>query len=543
MAQPANGYVPASALVEVEPGLYLETATAAAYKKAKAASGGTLNIARPGGAYRTWQMQYDMKHGIPSYAYWNLNPNSTAGLANPGQSTHGYGIAVDIIGNNNWMLAHGGDYGFTRPFGNNDPNHWKFSSPTWAGVVVLTPTQRQVKPEGPEVLRRATPDTSQPDLDPDLQPGEVGNFDGWIHGQNVGGNDVWFRGISGNWFWSGGFTDTGTHDLADLNPVVVPPVTGMRTVLATIPVRYRNASNTGATELGVYPAGSEQTFAYWQTGEGVNGNNVWYVTADKANFSWSGGYTSTSKDGLTELVATTPPPTTVWPSTPYTFTKAGDFVTRVEPAHWSNFENQYSVPDATKRKGFPALPTSVVNHQWGAQGAYLISSVINTFKAVHNNADDRVSAHFVVNADEIVQMVSLSDRAYHAGADGNGFVGIEIDPFISETVNGELTDRAKKIIANVRKVLIFLGQRNANVALTNLQHRNVPNTTTSCGSFIQPIEPLLNVQPVLTPPDVDPDPNPDPIPDYSAQLAALEQQIASLQDTVNHLSQHLGAAD
>jgi hypothetical protein len=399
----------------------------------------------------------------------------------------------------------------------------------------ISGTQRQVKPEGPEVLRRVSPDTSQPDIDPDLQPGEVGNFDGWIHGQNVSGNDMWYRGISGNWFWSGGFTEVSPHDLADLNPPP-PTVLGERTVKAEAPARFRNASNTSATVLGEYPAGSKQTFGYWQKGQAVTQGGIttdlWYVNAEQTQFSWSGGYTTQDKAGLVELPAVPIPPSQ-WPTVPYAFEKAGAFVTRVAAAHWSNFENQYSVPNPSDRRGFPALPTSVVDHQWGAPGAYQISSVINTFQAVHNNTEDRVSAHFVVNADEIVQMVSLADRAYHAGSGGNDYVGIEIDPFISETgVDGALTERAEKIIANVREVLLFLGERNADVALVNLLHRNIPGAATSCGQYIEPILSLIDVQDELTPEPPEP-PNPDP--GYKEQLDRIEVKL-------NTLSKHLGAS-
>ena len=54
---------------------------------------------------------------------------------------------------------------------------------------------------------------------------DFGTFDGWVTGEKISGNDVWFRGaFSGAYFWSGSFTDIGTHDLTDLNKVVVPPV-------------------------------------------------------------------------------------------------------------------------------------------------------------------------------------------------------------------------------------------------------------------------------------------------------------------------------
>jgi len=67
--------------------------------------------------------------------------------------------------------------------------------------------------------RRSEP-TSQSAIAGDpLSPGTVGNFVGWIYGEDpyANGNNVWFQGISGNWFYSGAFTDSSTNGLTDLN--------------------------------------------------------------------------------------------------------------------------------------------------------------------------------------------------------------------------------------------------------------------------------------------------------------------------------------
>ena len=85
----------------------------------------------------------------------------------------------------------------------------------------IEPNQRVAGSLG--VFRRAEPTQDSEHLEGDLEAGVVGTFDGWINGENRNGNPVWFRGaFSGNWFWSGAFTDSGTHDLADLNPAPVP---------------------------------------------------------------------------------------------------------------------------------------------------------------------------------------------------------------------------------------------------------------------------------------------------------------------------------
>ena len=87
-------------------------------------------------------------------------------------------------------------------------------------------TQRQAGTGGAN--RRAAPSTESELLEPNLEPNEVGNFVNWCHGQDPygNGNDVWFQGVSGNWFYSGAFTDAGTHDLNEVAPGnnVLPPV-------------------------------------------------------------------------------------------------------------------------------------------------------------------------------------------------------------------------------------------------------------------------------------------------------------------------------
>jgi len=58
---------------------------------------------------------------------WNLTPNVP--IAAVGTSSHGEGNAVDVSNNNSWVISHCGDYGFTREFGENDPNHYQYDGP------------------------------------------------------------------------------------------------------------------------------------------------------------------------------------------------------------------------------------------------------------------------------------------------------------------------------------------------------------------------------------------------------------------------------
>ena len=104
--------------------------------------------------------------------------------------------------------------GFLRPI-NQAPLQSAPATPALAG------NQRIAGPNGAN--RRSAPSVSAEILEPHLDAGAVGNFVNFAHAEDPygNGNDVWFQGISGNWFYSGAFEDSGTHDLNDVT--VYPP--------------------------------------------------------------------------------------------------------------------------------------------------------------------------------------------------------------------------------------------------------------------------------------------------------------------------------
>lgn len=80
--------------------------------------------------------------------------------------------------------------------------HSLFSGVVGSGSLLAS--QRRVVPHA-YANGRERPTTKSPVKGEMLAPGVVGNFNAWCRGEKVNGNDVWFRGISGRWFWSGGF--------------------------------------------------------------------------------------------------------------------------------------------------------------------------------------------------------------------------------------------------------------------------------------------------------------------------------------------------
>lgn len=93
--------------------------------------------------------------------------------------------------------------------------------------------QRTVKRTGDSV-RRMGPGTRYNVAGEDLKAGAVGNFIAFAHGPTSqgqpAGNDVWYQGISGHWFWSGAFTVVSGSGLLDKTAefadivVTLPPV-------------------------------------------------------------------------------------------------------------------------------------------------------------------------------------------------------------------------------------------------------------------------------------------------------------------------------
>jgi len=88
--------------------------------------------------------------------------------------------------------------------------------------VKLAKNQRRVA--GNSVNQRKLPSSTAAIEGSPLRPGRVVTIKGWITGQSVSGNNVWFKLVNGNYAWSGGFTSKSTAGLTNLNPAKpLPP--------------------------------------------------------------------------------------------------------------------------------------------------------------------------------------------------------------------------------------------------------------------------------------------------------------------------------
>ncbi|MFB7843643.1 N-acetylmuramoyl-L-alanine amidase [Microbacterium sp. NPDC056052] len=87
----------------------------------------------------------------------------------------------------------------------------------------LAANQRQADSDG--VKGRATPSTAAAQTT-FLAPNDVGDFNGWTHGQAVDGEDRWLRGAySGAWFWLGGLSPRTVDGLTEIKGTPTPPAT------------------------------------------------------------------------------------------------------------------------------------------------------------------------------------------------------------------------------------------------------------------------------------------------------------------------------
>jgi hypothetical protein len=241
------------------------------------------------------------------------------------------------------------------------------------------------------VKYRPEPNTSKTES-ATYNPGDVLNFVGFTRGENVSGNNIWFKGIGGGYVWSGGLTDGSTAGLADLTPASSLP-TPVTPVAPVTPAPQPTPP--------LYPAEENPE--------------------DKS---------TVSPDGLKT-------------------------VTEWIPAHEDNFQvgNFPANPTDAVIHQFGALGIGI-NSVISYFQMSLADRIAGELRA-HPNKVPTVgpsSSHFVIEDDRIVQMVKLSSRAYHAGKGGNDFIGIETSPNQSAktiaSVNrllGELYSRGFKV--------------------------------------------------------------------------------------------------
>lgn len=327
-----------------------------------------------------------------------------------------------------------------------------------------------------------------------FEANDILTFKGFVSGENVEGNNKWFVGAYTNGYaWSGAFTNPSTAGLPNLTTPNDPLVK-----ITNASVNFRDAPNTKGNIVATYPQGSDIKMKAYLNGETVDGNSVWFVSELRGLYAWSGGFTDSSTAGLPQYTPIPPVPEPTLP--PYQFTKDLDCVTEVIPAHPNNF--MYG--------NFPDKPEKAVIHDFGAEGKDTYSSTINWIKSP--NAE--VSAHFVISGKKITQMVSIKDRAYHAGPNGNNFIGIETDPKQDQ-------DTINSTISVLKELKEKYGYQ-----LELMEHNQIMQTL--CGDDVDLANYDIGFKPV-EPPITPPEPEKPPVepPDGSQTLLEFIKQLIS----------------
>jgi hypothetical protein len=353
------------------------------------------------------------------------------------------------------------------------------------------------------------------------------DFTGWTYGELIAGINIWYKDAQG-YAWAGGFTTRSTDGIA----FTTPPFGR----ISGTSIKFRSAPYADAALIDTLPTATYfSSFTEFVHGESIDGNDIWFRGTSRGGYAWSGGFTEHSTRGMTEVTA--PPRETVptpepepAPSVGYSFKKDFDFV-EYAPAHASNVQQAADNPGVTV---FPANPSHVVLHQFDAKDKKpSIAGVINHFQTERPGSES--SAHFAVSGTRIVQLVSLKDRAYHAGKVGNDYIGIEVDP----QEDAETIKSVKKLLAAIKAKYSYLPEKTRHgYEIPNVPGHGVPGNYTLCGTDIHldlyeldtvvtpPVtEPPVEVPPVVVTPPVTA--NPTPI--TSAQERAIIERFLKYQ--------------
>ncbi|MFA5172579.1 MAG: D-alanyl-D-alanine carboxypeptidase family protein [Sulfuriferula sp.] len=182
------------------------------------------------------------------------------------------------------------------------------------GTPALQPYQRTVGADGVYYRKTATKAGEAIEL---FKGGDVVDFKGFVRGESVDGNNVWFVGrYTGFYSWSGGYTDSGTHDLPDLTPSTAPIPTASQRQVGADAMNVRSTPKVDTVNGNVVKLLQPTTIIDvkgWTRGQNVDGIDKWYVLSD-GTFTWVGGYTNQDVSNLADL--TPKPPVDPTPTDP-----------------------------------------------------------------------------------------------------------------------------------------------------------------------------------------------------------------------------------
>lgn len=300
-----------------------------------------------------------------------------------------------------------------------NPRHFyaQYAKAAPAGGGAISTTQRKVGSQQAN-RRLGAPKITSP-MGEALEPGTIGNFKGWVRGDSVQNNDIWFVGAYGtnDYFWSGGFEGgANVVGLTDLNAAA-----------AMLPYQRRTTTDlNGRTEPYTYSPVAQMVavntiadFDGWKHGEPVSGETRW--VRGKHNKNWFSllYLEPRNVDGLEDLntpeTVPVPEDKTEADVTPNLVTPSvGDFPS------WIQFDVK-SDPDGLKpRCNLDAykyynntlyVPIESHTHWWNEpdKGGSHDGNVNHLFNSPN------LSANFVTSAGRVTLMVALDKIALTTG--------------------------------------------------------------------------------------------------------------------------------
>lgn len=264
--------------------------------------------------YRNWSSTYLDK--IPA----NQGPRVGDIFVSNGQMGGGYGhtgVVVAVNGNNftiyqqdtfkqvpvyTGVFTVGASYiqGWLRPNGN---------APFTVGNAAPTPLQGYQRVASYAAKYRDAPNSTATLLQT-FVGGDTYDFKGFVHGESVDGNDIWFVGrYTGGYAWSGAFDDKSTHDLPDLT--VQPTLQGFQRQVGNAVINYRTKPVPEPNNvIRTFNPGDVLDFDAWTHGTLVNGTDVWFRGKYTQGWAHASGFTDQTTHDLQEvkLDATVPVP-------------------------------------------------------------------------------------------------------------------------------------------------------------------------------------------------------------------------------------------
>lgn len=385
-------------------------------------------------------------------------------------------------------------YGFADRI---DPTPW------FRARAALEPHQRQVLATLP-VRRRLQPTSQSPEAGEPLAPGEVGNFNGWIRGESVNGNNVWFRGISGHWFWSGGFTSTSTAGLADLNPAAPKPMRTIRDLTANV----RNLPTTdGTTVVATLAADLQVEVQGYTRGKSVSQSgvtsDVWFRVA--AGWAWSGSFTDPTPGSLPLLQSGLP----------------ANPGYQLDPTLWKDKTPDIPIAEWVGSPNFnyraPVTPKTHFTEHWmagtlaGTDAHFQIAGEVTKARL-----GTEESATFGVGQTEVHQYVKLEHYHHADGKAESNAAGVAVEH--EGGPNAPITDAvyalSAKVHAEVMQHPLWGGGRRLVVGVNMHPHHKWVATTCPGTLDLERLARETNaILDELEKPEPEPEPEPTPDPD------------------------------